>query len=156
MKKKAKVGILSIIIILFLILIIFGWITLIYSDKVTNRDLLIRIMAFYEYGFSPNSLLIIYVLYLASKPFQIQGIGLMMILLGIFGQIVSIFYYIGSEYSYKFKKYYKSPKSKKLKSISISTRGPKRGITISKCPACKAPLKKTPPCECDYCGAILK
>ncbi len=40
-------------------------------------------------------------------------------------------------------------------SQELYKRRPKRKITIKKCPACHAPLRKKPPCECEYCGTVL-
>ncbi len=42
-----------------------------------------------------------------------------------------------------------------IKPRSIFRVRKRKKIEITFCPACKAPLRKSPPCECEYCGRLI-
>ncbi|MFX1450905.1 MAG: hypothetical protein ACFFCM_08685 [Promethearchaeota archaeon] len=81
--------------------------------------------------------------------------GVLLIVIGSVGTILSIIIYKNPDFLSELKSY-DDILPEKRRSALIHKINTEKIITISKCPACNAPLKKSPPCECDYCGNVLK
>ncbi|MFX1450903.1 MAG: hypothetical protein ACFFCM_08675 [Promethearchaeota archaeon] len=108
--------------------------------------------------FNNESLLQFIILYGALNPYSSTSIiGLLMIIIGIGGLFFQGILYKSSKISSGMVGYkYSIPASREFEPIATYTRRSVKKIRIKKCPACHAPLRKSPPCECEYCGTILE
>ncbi|MFX1450904.1 MAG: hypothetical protein ACFFCM_08680 [Promethearchaeota archaeon] len=153
-QKKILRIILIISIIICFILIISGGATLLNKE---NEIFAIVFFAAMIVIFDMKSFIKIAIYYGVLKPNSSSDIiAIVMIIIGLVGvifQIIICFSEMSSE-MLDFK--YTVPVTTTFKPAGVYNIRTRKKITIKKCPACKAPLKKTPPCECDYCGTVLE
>ncbi|MFX0132223.1 MAG: hypothetical protein ACFFDN_01125 [Candidatus Hodarchaeota archaeon] len=150
MKDREIRAIFIILIILFVILLIIGIVKII--ESITARDELITLslIMLLDNPFGSFALSI-YLKYGGQGPnFSNFISGVVMIIIGIVGPIISIIIYNKFELIKTFFKNWEN------KFESKYNRKVKKDFPSKFCPACKAPLKKIPPCECEYCGSFLK
>ncbi len=158
MTKHKKGTILLIFLTLFFILLIFGIITLTDINKKTSELDNIAYILFTN-GNLPHEFLLQYYFFYREFFIPKSDSGFGLIGGGIIGIVISIFSYLISitefQYSHPTKTHvsYRRKPSYRIKKFRIKT---KKKLILSKCPACKAPLKKSPPCECDFCGSVIK
>lgn len=147
-----------IILAIFFILLVFGIMALTDVNKKTSEIDTIAYILFTN-GNLPDEFLLHYASLYRDIFIPKSDVGYGLIGGGIIGIGISIFSYLISitefQYSYPTKttvSYRKKP-SYRMKKFRIKTR---KKLILSKCPACKAPLKKSPPCECEFCGSVIK
>ncbi|MFX0132226.1 MAG: hypothetical protein ACFFDN_01140 [Candidatus Hodarchaeota archaeon] len=150
--KQQKLKIIIIIILAFIILLIIG-VTLIINAQKDSRDANLLLLASAVAGLESLMKILIGFGFGIRPYFPIFVSGIIMIIIGIAGTIISIIFYKYPEIISRIQSYeYRLPKYKRSSIYRIK----RKGITIKKCPACHAPLKKSPPCECEHCGTMLE
>ncbi|MFX0132227.1 MAG: hypothetical protein ACFFDN_01145 [Candidatus Hodarchaeota archaeon] len=154
MKKPYKKILLTIAIIIFTIIGIFGGITFIYSFIIRDENETVSYVIWLLYGFKSQSLIFTYLFNLSRSPYFYFIRGFLLLILGIIGPVISISIYISYKTSPKPKSHIKGTRLFKTRSRYRIKSG--KGLSLARCPGCKAPLKKIPPCECEYCGSIIK
>ena len=151
LENPKELKLLIFLFIFFIILLIIGLATESNIDAQRARaDLLLFVSIMND----SKHYTIILLLYLGFKPYFITFInGIAMILVGCVGVLSLLI-----NYSKKIRSKIENYTNKLLEGKRNSKYRVKRRkkIVISKCPACHAPLRKKPPCECEYCGAILE
>ncbi|NVM03791.1 MAG: hypothetical protein HWN67_15785 [Candidatus Helarchaeota archaeon] len=152
---KQKTILKPILIIVCIVSIIIGITTLI---NIQNDRVAINVLTAMLAYFIERSLIRIILLFEALKPYYSTSIiGFVMIGIGIVGLIFQLIMYeqskiVSGMVSYK----YIRPAYRAFEPSARYKIEPRRKMTMRKCPACHAPLRKKPPCECEYCGAILE
>jgi hypothetical protein len=155
-EDRQILGFIIIILIICIISLIDGIAIILGFQQKTKELTILLIISIYSNLESLVAILIIMGMGFQSySPEFISGI--LMIVIGVLGSVVSIIFYkypaiqaLSATYTYpatEYRKYRPSP---------IIKRRPRKKLTLSKCPACQAPLRKKPPCECEYCGSIVK
>ncbi|MFX0132225.1 MAG: hypothetical protein ACFFDN_01135 [Candidatus Hodarchaeota archaeon] len=154
--KRQKTILKPILIIICIISIIIGGVNVFYSQRNRFSVNIFRIMILLLLFLSSSNediLTMTIVLYEILKPYSSTVIiGFFMIGIGILGLFFQGILYESSKIRVSGVSRYRS-----YEPITpvLYRRIPKRRIRIKKCPACHAPLRKKPPCECEYCGTVL-
>ncbi|NVM03790.1 MAG: hypothetical protein HWN67_15780 [Candidatus Helarchaeota archaeon] len=151
MKKKQKKLILIVLIIACIISLIIGiGITL---NSVIKKDRLF-ILSLGIFMDDPSSSIFIFGYLIAGGQgpnFSYYVSGVVMIIIGVVGTIISI---IGLKILITESTSIGSPGHRPVKIYYLDRT--RKALSTRYCPACKAPLRKTPPCECEYCGSFIK
>ncbi len=155
-EDRQILGFIIIIIIICIISLIIGIATILGFQQKTKKLTILLITSIYINLESLVEILIIIGMGFQSySPEFISGI--LMTVIGVLGSVVSIIIYkypaiqaLSTSYAYPATDY------RKYRPGPIIRRRPQKKLTLSKCPACHAPLRKKPPCECEYCGSIVK
>ncbi len=162
--KRQKTVLKPILIIICIVSIIIGGVNIFYSQRNRFSVNSFRIMIFlllFSSSSNEDILLMTTILYELLKPYSSTVIiGFFMILIGIVGIIFQFAFYENSKEEKRRSSQYSSYEPIERRpyrdiSQAVSKRRLKRKILIKKCPACHAPLRKKPPCECEYCGTVL-
>ncbi|MFX0132224.1 MAG: hypothetical protein ACFFDN_01130 [Candidatus Hodarchaeota archaeon] len=150
LEEQKKSRILIIFSIISIIILIIGIISIVYITVQRNQKLaMVMVFNFMAKNTLVQILLLSNLLYPDTIAFQAS---ILMIVFGFVGILMVIIMYKNPE----FLETYEETLPEKRKPALLYKIRPEQKITISKCPACHAPLKEKPPCECDYCGTILE
>ncbi|NVM03792.1 MAG: hypothetical protein HWN67_15790 [Candidatus Helarchaeota archaeon] len=159
MKNEIKIIIFAAIIITCIIFIIIGIFTVVnaFRGRMQLMNLPFYIIFFtdpfdssFDSTFDSMFFIMMYLMF-GEGPYYLNFVsGVVMIIISLIVLIVSLIIFNKTRESKPIFSSYQPSKPRRIYRVKK-----RKKYKTNYCPACKAPLKKSPPCECEYCGRIV-